>query len=295
MNILPLIFSLLAILTIMTYSRVSGFAVSKAIQVEYHAYQRELKQQETQIVAEIIYHQKHEHKEKEGESERAPPVKATRRLNLFPLLDEKCFKNQPLKVEETKHLFSNLIEILYGETNFYKEALEKNPLIVEDFFRLFSNASHLHQKNKEGQLIAKKSLGSLDLEDEEAQKFLYNLLKDRSKESDEALTSDEEENKVLRDAFVLSPLKDLIEVKSAEDPIRIFLADQVLLYAIFGDATVVEEIVSERRRHFLAYSKDKTLRETLSGSFERRFTSSIPSWISPNSLNWEVSGTRPKK
>jgi hypothetical protein len=124
MNVLPLVFSFLALITILTYSRLSGFVTSKAIHQEYEQFIKNYQE----AVLETAAHKKYvkSGRASDGQSgEASQPktkIKAHRCLNLHPLLDKEGEKSR-----ETAWIMKNLLVLL-----------KRNALSKKGIFRLLN-------------------------------------------------------------------------------------------------------------------------------------------------------------
>lgn len=274
MNVLPLVFSFLALITILTYTRLSGFVVTQAVHREYEHFLKDHQEGVQSMAAFAKYEEVSSPADKKGPG--SPKVKAQKCLNLSNLF------NQDEKGKETAYIFKNLIDTLFSEAPFYKEACFENPLIVDELIVAMQTAfSELKDKKS----FKKGDLCTLELSNERLQYFFYKLLKDPEKTFDEEGSISEEATRILN---------EVITFKSEKQPIRLFLANPVLLKAIFQKDDVVKEIVAARKNYYNLVKKNPDRKEALSDEFRSRFSSALPPAIQLTSVNWEVSGTMPE-
>jgi hypothetical protein len=275
MNVLPLVFSFLALFTILTYTRLSGFVISKAIHHEYEQFVSQYQEVIQEKAALDRYDE--EHREKPGDKkEPKPKVKATRVLNLYPLT-----QNDSERSKETKYILINLIKQLFDKAPFFEEAKQDHPQIVEELVDAIQLSL---QKRKD---FKKEDLPTLELDQPHLQFFLYKILKDPSS------SVDEDNTEKLLENLGSKIFNDLITCQKGDQQIRMFLADPKLLLAIFENNSTVEQIVTARKSYYLQVKKDPTQKEALTEKFCSQFLSNIPPSIQKNSLNWEISGTNP--
>lgn len=278
MNVLPLVFSFLALLTLLTYSRLSGFVVSKAIHQEYGEFIENF-QEGVQAKAALA------HYEATSQSigpESAPKhkVRAHRCLNLAHL------SSNEKQAEEVAQLFKNLIHTLFAKAPFYEEAMQENPRVVDEVVTALQKAL---QEMKEKGSFKKNELCTLELGDEKLQRFYYKLLKDREKgvdEEDEELIVGQDATRILNEVIIYNPEKL---------PIRVYLANPVLLQALFQNEKVVQEIVESRKSYYKMVKKNPDRKEALTEEFTSRFAALLPPPFRPSLLNWEISQTSPDK
>lgn len=280
MNVLPLVFSFLALMTILTYSRLSGFVVSKAVHQEYEQFIDQCQETASFNAAQKKYDQEHKARG-ERSTEKGPRSKAIRKLNLWPL-----FKKGGEKSEETTFLFKSLIASLFKEARFYKEAIAHNPSIVDDLIQAMQTAyealpSKAHFK--------KEDLYTLELKNPELQHFLYKIFKD----PEGVILDDDEEALVSKRATHI--LNEVITVQYGNHPIRLYLADPALLKVLFNSDQVVETVVEERKNYYAKLKKSPDQEESLRNDFESRFISSLVPAVQHASVSWEISVTKPDK
>lgn len=285
MNILPMVFSVLALVSILSYTRMQDFIASKALFLEYQAFQTEHQQETLFVAAKKSYEAAHRSVKDSGP--KSPRIAATKKLNLYPLLAKEGFE---LKRQETHQFFKRLLEVEFGSALFFQEALEKNPLFLEEFFVSLAVAYQKYCEKQGKPLKTVKELVHLVFTQEEHQVFLYHLLKDYPKEEelDEEVLTEETLTSVAP-----SPLLDLLEIKEKVLPYRLFLMHRPLLMALFQNEEVVQKIMKERLEMYKITKGGKEDKDSLSASFKRNFENAVPSWMRTESLNWQVSGTLP--
>lgn len=271
MNVLPLVFSFLALLTLLTYSRLSGFVVTKAIHQEYGQF---IENFQEGVQAQAAVH-KYQALSQSFDKD-APPksrVRAHRCLNLAHLTSN----------DDVALILKNLIVTLFAKAPFYEEAILENPMIVDEVIRAMQKA--LQETNG----IKKSELCTLELQDEKLQRFFYKLLKDRERlkdEEDEELLVAEEATRIFNEVIIFNPEKL---------PIRVYLANPVLLQAIFQNEKVVQEIIESRKSYYKMVKKNPDRKEALTEEFTSRFAALLPPPFQPSLLNWEISQTSPDK
>lgn len=278
MNVLPFVLLLLLLVSFSTTTRLASFLLSAT---EKKAFATFLEENERKILEEAAYTQyEKQHRTSSISSEERkqdPPVRATRRLNVYPLFAQENYTRQTS--EETLFLLKQLVHICFSSSKFYQEAVEKDPFVVEQLLTVVQEKGREFFQKKQ-RMLKKQELATLNLQEERLQTMWYHCLK-------ESLCGEEGEEKESPYFF------DQIELKKENKPIRLFLADRALLLALFQEAQVVSLLEKEREQLYKELKRGTYDKEALSARFEAAFTSSLPSSISKERVNWQVSKTKP--
>lgn len=287
MNLLPFVMTFLMLLALMSYARWETFLNFSGFKVQFEHYIRETERGFYNAQAELKYKNTKATK-KEGNQPKTN-TDAISRLSFYPILHHR---------EDSGHYIAiakNLIKQLYGTHRFYKEMEEKNPNFLEEIFaRLPVAYQNLPPQQKINQIadLATFDLGSTELNEVFCKMLKGTLLVEEKKPipeeisfvDDESENEHEEEQEYVSDKGYYS-LLDYISLQNKK--IRVYLASQELLLAIFGDPVIVNEIIQQRRNLYrVAKTKNATEATTL---FENLFKNKSNYTI----LDFSVSTTNP--
>ncbi len=269
MNVLPLVFVMISLVTIITYSRLQNYLVHQSVDKQYAVEYQSKRWEEANRVERERYEDTHvlEHK---GGGDRGPNVQATRKCSLSTLM-----KDQPdlANATFTRQLFKNLLDQLFGDKLFYKEAVAENPLIIDQIINSLKGRD-LPKENSD--------LLALPFDDPAQRQFWYHLFQKPPKEVGKEDLDDKKSR-----SFI-----DLVTVKDFEKPIRLYLTSKEILVAIFQSEALADEVIAKRNELRTALACDKSLQQSLGSDFEAAFRTSLPSWVAPSCINWDVTSTK---
>lgn len=284
MNVLPIVFAMMILMGAITYSTMQSYLVSKTVDRHYQTYFSQVQQQVgNQRQFELYDKFTASSHSRDG----APsPVNASSKLPIRSLfVPQEDAALTPL----IRQLFKNLVAQLFGEQPFYKEALEKNPLLLD---QLLESLMGMRDQFSGDDIDLKK----LVFKEEEERLFWYCLFNKPPLEGESDDESTREERLFVQ-GFCSNHFQDLITARGqdATKPIRLFLASPELLLAIFQDTSVVSNIVSMRKELFNAVKKDPASKPIFTQEFAISFNHYLPRYIPPKYVNWDVTGTNPNK
>ena len=275
MNILTVVFTLLMMLSILTYGRLHTFLNFSGIEAEYrkmflsqrnpfndaqdalYTYligkesqnnRKELiqkKEKNTQSPdfssPKIIDEQSVEDEQKNND----PKVILNSTLYIGPLL-KKADKTNELKIKQTRELFKRLIEVLYSQHEFYQEMLAKRPDFVDQLINSISDVADRNEfkigdnNRKKERFQKKEDLSTMELDDPELQHLYYKMLHGTRKKT----YSDKEY--LIKDGYV-SLLEFITLEKTARNrKLSVYLASGEMLKALYGDDNTVQQIIDLR-------------------------------------------------
>ena len=295
MNVIPIVFSILMLMAIMTYAQLQNFVMRNVVRAEYVCHIANRSRDNVNTLQQDMYDNNHTPGEKREISKAADAVS---KINLRIFETDHSAENQ-IYYEAHNEIAKRLIRILYSDRSFFREMEEKRPGVVDELWREVKRGL---QKNKEqGKGIkSAKHLANLQLDDPELEIFLANLLK--KVQTPESLSYDCLSKGTKPKKAVYYP--NLIDYLSAQTasmkPYRLWLAKPPLLLAIFQDQNVVEDIILERDRLYKelkAAGEDdrKRMRPDIKLNLEYLFKSRIPSNYPDRIINFEASLTKPKR
>lgn len=298
MNVLTLVMTMLMMLAIVTYARLSTFLDFKGLQYEYHHYLTSYSKPLNDIQNEFY--------ETELKGENAATNSGTnvqtgddvaktssKNVNLNSLIPFDAFikrderERDSLRFKQTRELLKKLMENLYAEFPFFKALLEKRPELFNQLIDRIIEMSD--QEIYIGKFKTKKDLGSLNLEDNELQEVLYKMLNGTR----EKTGTDVDE--FLKKEGYPSLAKFIVIKKDAK--LSIYLASGEILLALYGHAGLVKEIIATREDIYKQMSSDANQPEKDQGKDRLRSVAAGRSFL-PNEdllLDFSVSCTNPKK
>jgi hypothetical protein len=299
MNVLPIVFSILMLLAIMTYGQLQTFLMRSAIRLEYTCYLENRSRNNLNCLQEHLYESNHTEKEKkENHSERSV---ASRLISIQWFLNEPQNDQDWSILQANNEIIRRLFDNLYSDRQFYREAEERRPDIVNELWTAVID--ELKEKNSRGETLTKKEhIENLPLADPELSLFLSHLLKyDETPESIRLECGDKEVMCVKKTVVYYPNILDFISIKKVSSKqYRVFLMEKPLLMAIFQDEGVVDEIIKERWDHYRDLDKtDEDQRaarkQDLEIKFEETFKNKIPTDIPEGIINFQISLSRPPK
>lgn len=293
MNVLPIVFSILMLLAIMTYSQLQNFLIRNSIDQEYTCWVENRSRNSINILQEKLYDEHQTTKEREKKVLERADGSSKISLKWFvaePKGDEWFWRKQQVHRE----ILSRLTYILYGERKFFKEAEEKRPDIVNELWASVIEKLKEYDSQKTW-INTVEHLETLELEDPELSEFLSHLLrKVETPQSLKAGSGLKEVKDVQKKVEYYPNLLDFLTKRSATQAYRLWLLEKPLLLALFQDESVVEEIIRERKHlHGILrpYKGDQLgpKKVELSCQFEQMFKIKIPPDIPEDLVNFQVS------
>jgi hypothetical protein len=295
MNILPIVFVMLAMMSIMTYARLQSFLNRSLIQNEFECYVQVIEQYDAN---QAQLEQYNDHK---GASQQKPTpdpdqnngkVQADRYLNfgLFVNKQERESKQQwaGTAYEITRQLILNL----YEEKPFYSEILEQNPDFTDHLLRTLMDKA---DQQKEFVKISKpKDMANLVLDDPIMQETWAKMLKGTPHQQAALLACQKltpMELEVYKQMQSYPSLADYIRVTKQVKPLRIYLTPEPILQAIFKDERIVQEIVQQRHQLYLDVHSKRKSNEDATNEFKRSFSGKIPRQYDPTFFDFSVTQT----
>ncbi len=313
MNVLIFVMTMLMLLSLMTYARLDSYRSSQTYQVIFKHFMQEDERGYINVQAEKSYKNIKviEKEEADPQKKKSNKVDASPRISIALLFDPKRDEKEK-EWGQTKILLSNLMKKLYSEQPFYKKLENEHHGFVEDLIKAITQA--IDDLPKEKRPKKPEDLGNLKLNDPKLDKALYKMLKGalklnvvtdeqkKAQENDKSTdvvaetTVDDNEISNQTDEFKSSEgyyslLDYLTATKSKQ--VRVYLASQNVLLAIFPDSSIVNAIIAERERLYKQVTADSDP-EQLSEAFKNQFLKSKDSAIDDEALNFTVNKTNPK-
>lgn len=235
MQVLLFVITLLMLLSTISYSRLELFLQQSLLLREYTAYQHFAEGSE-QNKKQLEIYKKHKGEDSEEKKQNAESGKS---LPIHSFLQREKVGQDPNAIHE---LLKRLMQNLYGDKHFFLEIQEKRPSFLDELLVRMAEAA------KEEKITYKKDLSKLDLQDAELQEVYAKMLRGNKSTHN-------------NDKREYDSLSEYVQTQSGRKKIQLLHASPPLLLAIYGDPSLVEEII-DRRKHI---KSDKEFRDLFEG------------------------------
>lgn len=295
---------MLMLLVMMTYGRLESFRGFAYIQSEFRQYM-EIHEREFINDAAIKQYKKTVPKSTDPKSNKGADqeINEARSLIMFNLFTNKQERDaHPMEFDQLSQITRNLINYLYSDQPFFKKLEEKRPNFVLELLQALMRATEgLNEKEK---IKKVGELSTIELDDFELDEAFTAMLKgsfdlhEKVPQSENIELKFEEGRQVFRPNFQPSEgyysLIDFITMdKSGNYKIRIFLASPQLLMAIFGNPSIVYDILQTRYDLYKAVKTGMEPKEAKKQFSDQFLNQRLPS-ILPEILDFGVSKTNPR-
>lgn len=245
MNLLLYVLTLLLVIGAISYQALERFTTGSYVRIAWDRYMRI----ETPCNFNEIVQEEYKDREEEeptpkqnnnGEKKETNKSKGAAKINFRYLVDPEYAQSD--KTTLMTQIFKNLLDVLYGDQKFYRDALQKKPQIVDEILH------NLKQVNAERAKKVKKvaNLDKLVLPDADEEKLWYEFRKPNYVSLPVLSLLTFKPQAELRNVCDKFSILNYITDKSA-DKIRVNLAPRALLYALFKDEQVVKEVIQMRQ------------------------------------------------
>lgn len=317
MNILIYVSTLLMLLAIMTYARVENFRSTAGFEYGF-VHRIGMEQQEVlSNKAEAWYGRLRPNSHANCRDESANPL-AGSRLSVHLLLNEKKRDNHPEEYKATRALLKQLLVELYAKEQFFQEIAIKQPNFLDSILNdIQSSASMLP---KEQTITNATAMLNLKINDQELHSIFVKMMHGLPKlenvdmetekrsnilqpiEYTEKLDIDDEGQVAVETSETHAPsgyvsLLDFITTRPTLK-VRVFLASEPLLMAIYGDPQLVESIIEKRQEYYKTLKAhkedDKKVKADLTNQFKQEFEQKGNAGEYSKILDYTVTRTNPK-
>lgn len=298
--------TMLMLLSLMTYARLETYRSSEIFQILFTHYMEKDERGYINEMAEKLYV-----KTKVSTKPGKPGAKrtdASPRIGLGLLKDKKQRESKPQQWQQTQVLLKNLINVLYADQPFFLNLLQEHPYFVDELIASLTNAVD----DSKVPLNKTADLANITFKDQMLDEAFYKMLhgaphKELLENPDQSSrVEDGTKNEVENDQDVDQLAQEADEFRSPEGyfslldfitfsssgKIRIFLAPQEVLQAIF-DPSIVDDILIERKglyQEAVNGTDPKELESRFKDQFDRRRDPAIDSAF----LDFSVTKTNPK-
>jgi len=226
MNILPLVFTLLLMLSILTIEKLENFKNKMIVQKRY---EKTITEQERKVYNE---RQKNLCKLNENFSHQQTTFKGF-------LIKEEREKNES-KYNQYRFVTANLIKILYGKADFFKKAQATRPTLIEELLNAVQEAA---DKMPKGSINGIQDVTRIQLDDPQLQEVFYHMLKGTIDKEEYKKNPNAYKNQVGKTYF---PLLTFFNYEGLDKFIVVRLAPTELLLAIYGNPEIVQKVIETR-------------------------------------------------
>lgn len=274
MNILPLVFTLILILSVLTIEKMDRFKNKVIIQNEYEQAINEGENLVFNLRQRRLY----------GESSISH-----RQLTFRPFIHKKLRDEKPEKYKQIRQITIDLIQVLYGHTKFYKKMEQKRPQFVSQLIDAIQDKCDQMDEKCFKRI---DDVARIKLDDPVLQEVFYRMLKG---------TIGKEESKKPENLSILGnektyfPLltyfsyEELTTKKGLDNKIKLGLAPRELLLAIYGNQDLVEKLIS-LRIELTAHLNKKLKKDEAMAKFQAEFDGKQKPGIT-DILDYEITTT----
>lgn len=271
MNILPLVFALIFILSVLTIEKLEKF---KSMMLVQHQYREAIQKQDRKVFndeQELIYG-----------SQRT----SYRQLSFHPFINKAAREGANIeKYKQIRQITIDLIHVLYGHTSFFQKMEKRRPSFVEELLDAIQETTNEMPK---GSIIRVQDVTRIKLEDPELQKVFYRMLKG---------TIEKDEYKSLTDPIVIEhektylPFLTFLHNNDNGKGLKIELrhASREILLAIYGNQELVDKLIEMREVLSINYSSGKLIKEEVTEKFRSEFAGKQKQGITDDVLDYEMS------
>lgn len=225
----------------------------------------------------VIKKPEKEKKERPRRVKKEEQKRLSRVLNIGSLLDQNATEKTR---EATKLLFCRLLDALYREEPFYKAALQHCPDLNNHLVECIIERLKELKKEPGKSKVTLKAIHKLQLDDSFLNDVLYRMLSGMKELNGE------------QKIHCYYALSDFIQT-SEQEQISIWLVPKPILFAIFQDQKIVDDICQERQKLLPLVGK-KLSQEEAKKEFEGMFKPLVPEEMRSLTLSFAVTTTAPR-
>ncbi len=302
MNILLLVFTILTLLTITTYTRLQTYLDNAGVRIEYEKYMAHSERDALNSIEERKYkttrakqstnQQKTDSSSTQGQTPTPPPPPKNTfaLLNLYPLVGKVTPNMQNVDAQsiisnagDTVKVFQRIMENLYSDKRFYKEALKTHPQLSEDIVRQMIES--ITKAPCPLKFTNKKDLANIPLIDEDLREVYYNMLNGQK-----ASYTVDKHGKEVKTNNGYPSLLDYVMLSQQPTKIRVFLARKALLQSLFRDP---QPIIDRRKELYQQLDQGAVTAQDASSEFAQRFQDQTNAEVDLSMLDFSITKTAP--
>lgn len=262
----------------MTYARIESFRDLSGLMAQFEWYIQTHERRYSNNVMDQKYNDQNPDRKKTGidpDAKQEAEEKACSKLSLYLFFNKKQRELKQKIFDEQYHLAKILIDKLYGNAAFFKQAEENHP----DLSALLLDGMIAASENQPVKSVS--DIASLDLGNAELNEVLYRILKGTVE------IEKQDKEKTYPSLFKYITLKN-------KTKIRVYLASKNLLLAIYGDPGLVNAILDERKNLFKEIKDEEKSPAEATKEFQSQFAGKQQSDIAEDILDFTVTKTNPK-
>lgn len=273
MNILPLVFTLLLILSVLTIEKMDRFKNKVLVQKKYEQLINEQESSAFNIRQGRLY----------GVH---PP--SYRSLTFRPFISKKFRDEKPEKYKQVRQITIDLIHVLYGKAKFYKKMEQKRPEFVQELLGAIEAAAE-NMDEKSFKRI--HDVARIDLNDPMLQEVFYRMLKGTI---DKESSKRPENVEIMKSEKAYIPLLTYFNFDIKEVKIKLGLAPRELLLAIYDNPDIVQKLINLRNELTASLVSNKLQKDEATAKFQAEFEGKQKQGIT-DVLDYTISQTSKSK
>lgn len=270
MYILPLVFSLLIILSILTIEKMDKFKNSYLVQKKYE-----------QV---ITQQEKLEFNKRQLKLFGNNPI-SYRQITFRPFLFKKIRDDSPERYKQYRQITVELIRIIYGNAAFYKEIEQRRPDFVNELLDAIQISAD--QMHKDG-IKRIQDVMRIKLNEQDLQEVFYRMLKGTIEKNELKSTNDPH---IANHKKTYMSLLTFINFDGIDNKIKLGLAPKELLLAIYGKEDLVNKLIEMRIELSKNLANQKIDQKEATEKFKTEFEGKQKEGISADLLEFTITIT----
>lgn len=313
MSVLTYVMTMLMLLTALTYARMESYRTTAGLEVGFINFMETQGRKPISLVADEWYGSISFAQEDPGKSKDKNPrevIKGNSRLSFHLFINSLDRGTNGAAYSQTRELAKNLITLLYQEEDFFKQIHEERPNFINELLdEIEQAASNLPNDMK---ITKATRLSKLEFKDKQLQYVFYLMLHGLPKlepkpqdPSGDSAGAEEQELDKQTDPVIIEEsqedhaaggyvsLLDYITVRSYIK-IRVYLASEKLLMAIYGNEDVVSDIMGKRSELYGEVRSGDKEKQIATLEFQGQFQTMGTAPAFSAILDFSVSNVNPK-
>lgn len=321
MNILIYVVSILLVLAAMTYSRLQTYRTFANMEASYLYFMKNTERLAMDKLYEDLYDKVTVQPPNQGSDKGDPPKikpEGTSMLSLHLLLNQKSRNLHPAAAQQLKTLFKQLMITLYSQQRFFKEMEEKHPQFLDEIIdhlqMLSSNLPAAKAAISVGEIsrlefssndlhytlfLMFQGLKNADLATSDAPAFasLFQTQFPTHHSQETVFESGDEADVTIQEGQAPAGYTSLYNFTTTSEKykLRVFLANPVLLMAIYNDVNTVKQIRDLRSDLYRQVQAGSITLDEASTQFKEAFGNAGNASSYSDVLNFTVTNTNPRK
>lgn len=275
MNILTSVIVIIMVVAAVTVVRMDTF-VGRSHLLKAYGIAMERAESAALVKAADAHWEKAAGKVKTSQGEEDQDIKQPR---LYRLLDISCLVKPKMKdplCDAREMMWKELIITTYQGEAFFREAIEKNPLVVDDMIGIVKAKATL--QDADVKIVDVDDMANLNLGNGVLQEFLYKMLRGASKDDV---------------AGGYPPMKTFLGLKNGSAKVSVYLAPESILRVLFHQPEVVAEVVKTRNELYRDVRGERMDQDVATKAFEDKFRGAcVPAYLPL--VEWRVTKTNPR-